>query len=166
MILDLAKSKEILDSLSKYRIVIGVVSKETTREGQTTDIITKQTIGITNAELMFIHENGSPMRNVPSRPVLQYTIEWAQENLDEVLNECIEGVFEGWTQSQVEKHLKIFCMRMENYARDMIYQRDSRLEPNKPGTISAKGSDLPLFDTGQLARSITAELIKIDSEAL
>ena len=78
MFLDLQQSKELLGSLNSYRIIVGVVQSDSMREGAFTDIITKVQIGVTNAELMFIHENGSPLRNLPKRPVLQYTIEWAQ----------------------------------------------------------------------------------------
>lgn len=160
MILNLQQSKKLIDSLSSYKIVVGVIQNDTEREGNLSNIFEKVTIGVTNAELLFIHENGSPMRNLPSRPVLQYTLEWAREQIDEIVDELIDGIFDGWTTSQVETHLKRFCVRIENYARRMIYDRDSRLAPNKPSTIRGKGSDLPLFDTGQLARSITAELIK------
>lgn len=162
MILDLQKSKNLIDSLNSYRILVGVVqSQDWIREGVSINIFTKKQEGINNAELMFIHENGSPMRNLPKRPVLQYTVEWAQDQLEEVLNEVIEGIFEGWDRKEVENHFKRFCLRIQNYAQDMIYNRDPRLKANKPATIKHKKSDLPLFDTGQLARSITAELIRV-----
>lgn len=161
MILDLQKSKDLIDSLNSYRILVGVIQRDSMREGTYTDIITRVQVGVTNAELMFIHENGSPMRNLPKRPVLQYTVEWAQGQIEEVLNEAIEGIFEGWNRKEVENHFKRFCIRIQNYAQNMIYNRDPRLEANKPATIKYKKSDLPLFDTGQLARSITAELIRV-----
>ncbi len=161
MILDLQKSKDLIDSLNSYRILVGVVERDTSRKKGTTTKGDKKRIGVTNAELMFIHENGSPMRNLPKRPVLQYTVEWAQDQIDEVLNEAIEGIFEGWDRKEVENHFKRFCLRIQNYAQNMIYNRDPRLEANKPATIKYKKSDLPLFDTGQLARSITAELIRV-----
>ncbi len=150
-LMNLELQKKLLDDLKNYVIIIGVVQADSGRKDEVR-------VGINNAELMFIHENGSPLRNIPRRPVLHYSIEWAREQLSDVLDKCIEGIFEGWSKKDVEIHLKRFCIRLENYARDLIYERDPRLEPNKPGTISRKGSDLPLFDTGELARSISVSL--------
>lgn len=144
--------KQLLDALSDYTILIGVVQKDTARKKVVASV------GLTNAELMFIHENGSPMRNIPARPVLQMTIEWAQSQIDEVLDECIEGIFSGWNRNKLEQHLKRFCVRMENYARDIIYSNDGRLKANSPEVAKRKKGNHPLFDTGQLARSITVEL--------
>ena len=49
------KESELIESLSKYSIEIGVISEDTGR---------KETVsyGITNAELMQIHENGSHIK--------------------------------------------------------------------------------------------------------
>ena len=150
--------KELLDSIGDYTIEIGVISKNSKR---------KQTskFGISNAELMFIHENGSPLRNIPSRPVLDYTLQYANK---ELLTPTLDRIYVGiinhnWQQEQIEKELKKMCIRMQNYAQSMIRDRDPRLAPNAPATIKAKGSDLPLLDTGQLSRSITCVLTKKSS---
>lgn len=164
MIADISKSKELIDSLIEYQFLVGVVqSQDSIREGVSINIFTKKQEGINNAELLYIHENGSPMRNLPSRPVLAYTIEWAHSQLDRIIDECIDGIFSGWTRSQLELHLRRFAIRIQNYAQNMIMSRDPRLAPNQPATIAGKGSDLPLFDTGELARSITAELTRVTS---
>lgn len=154
----LETEKKLLDSLSEYVILIGVVQKDTTRKKVVASV------GLTNAELMFIHENGSPMRHIPARPVLEMTIKYAADKMfDEVINTCVEGVLEGWTQTDVENELKKMCMRMETYARKIIYDNDGRLAPNAPSVIAKKKTNHPLFDTGQLARSITCELSKVNS---
>ena len=54
------------NSIKDYKIEIGVISSNSNRK--------KQTIDITNAELMYIHEHGSPLRNLPARPVLQLSL--------------------------------------------------------------------------------------------
>jgi hypothetical protein len=156
----LENQKTLIDSLSKYSISIGVMKINTVREKteETTEIEETAKIGLTNAELMFIHENGSPMRNIPSRPVLEMTIQWAQSQIDSVLNECVEGIFDGWTRTKLEQHLNRFCVRMENYARDIIMSNDGRLKANSPEVAKKKKGNHPLFDTGDLTRSITAVL--------
>lgn len=143
------------DIVADYEIEIGVVSKDTGRK----EVVK---VGITNAELMFIHENGSPLRSIPARPVLQMTLEYTQQNLlDKTLDKIYDGMFyKDWVGADVEKELNKMCMKMENYARDIIYSNDGRLIPNAPSVAKAKKGNHPLFDTGQLARSITCRVVK------
>jgi len=143
---------KLIETLTNYVILIGVVSNDTNRKS------TIASVGITNAELMFIHENGSPLRNIPARPVLEKTIKWAELKFLDVINICIEGIFNGWQKNEIEKELNKLCMRMEKYARRLIYDNDGRLASNAPSTIKKKGFNHPLFVTGQLARSITCTL--------
>lgn len=143
------------DVVADYEIEIGVVSKDTGRK----EVVK---VGITNAELMFIHENGSPLRNIPARPVLQMTLEYTQQNLlDKTLDKIFDGIFyNDWVEADIEKELNKMCIRMENYARDIIYLNDGRLAPNASKVAKAKKGNHPLFDTGQLARSITCRIVK------
>lgn len=147
------KESELIESLSKYSIEIGVISEDTGR---------KETVsyGITNAELMQIHENGSPIKNIPARPVLDLTIMWTEQYLiKRVLDSIIEGVFEkDWGKVEIERELSRMCIRMENHAREIIYDNDGTLAPNSPRVAKRKKGNHPLFDTGQLARSITCKL--------
>lgn len=147
------KESELIESLSKYSIEIGVISEDTGR---------KETVsyGITNAELMQIHENGSPVKNIPARPVLDLTIMWTEQHLiKRVLDSIIEGVFEkDWGKVEIERELSRMCIRMENHAREIIYDNDGTLAPNSPQVAKRKKGNHPLFDTGQLARSITCKL--------
>lgn len=146
-----------LKSIPRYAIEIGVFSEDGKRKDD--DV----TVGINNAQLMYIHENGSYLNNIPARPVLQMTIDWANENLvkksvDNAIEKYIDSDFD---VSVYEQELNKLCVRMEKYARKIIYSNDGRLEPNAPSTVKRKGDNHPLFDTGQLARSITCRLIKI-----
>ncbi len=155
---DLFKEKrKLIDSLSNYVIHIGVISEDTNRKK---DKNSKE--GLTNAELMFIHERGSKIRHIPKRPVLSMTIEYALKNmLDSVIEKIINNIiYEDWEESDIEKELNKLCIRMQSYCRKIIYSNDGRLAPNAPSTIKAKGDNHPLFDTGQLARSITCYLYK------
>lgn len=144
-----------LKTLPKYEIEVGVFSLQSKREDFAK-------IGITNAELMFIHENGSPARGIPSRPVLQMTIDYANSTLlPNVLEKCVNAyINSSFDEKTVDKELKKLCIRMENYARDIIYLNDGRLAPNSPKVAARKKENHPLFDTGQLAKSITCRLIK------
>ena len=145
---------EAFAKLPEYYIEIGVVSGDTER---------KEYVGITNAELMFIHEYGSPTNNIPARPVLQMTIDWANK---ELLEPAVDGAIDAVINRELDdkardKELKNMCVRMENYARHITYDNDGRLKPNSPKVAKRKKGYHPLFDTGQLAKSITCHLVKI-----
>lgn len=148
--------KKACDKLSQYQIEIGVISVNTERK----DVVR---VGVTNAELMFIHENGSPARHIPARPVLEMTINYTNESLlDRAIDKAINAYFESnFDEKAFEKELEKLCLRMEKYARRIIYDNDGKLAPNAPSVAKAKGGNHPLFDTGQLARSITCQLVKI-----
>ena len=144
--------------ISKFRLEIGVFTGKSHRKVQ---------VGITNAELMFIHENGSPLRNIPARPVLQMTLDYANKNLVEpAVDKCVKIILDnGPDEALVERELNKLAIKLENYARKIIYSNDGRLAPNAPSVAKAKGGNHPLFNTGQLARSITCRVVKEDTNA-
>lgn len=150
-------SDKLIDAFSllpEYVIEIGVISMNSKRKE-------KVRVGVTNAEIMFLQENGSPMRHIPARPVLQMTIDYANKNLlKTTLSKAVEAyVDSGFDEKKIELELKKMCIKMENFARELIYSNDGRLAPNAPSVARAKGGNHPLFNTGQLARSITCQLV-------
>ena len=153
------KATETYRSVNDYSIEIGVVEEKTKRK--------LATVGITNAQLMFIHENGSPLRNIPARPVLQMTLDYANKNLVEpTVDKCVKIILDnGPDEALVERELNKLAIKLENYARKIIYSNDGRLAPNAPSVAKAKGGNHPLFNTGQLARSITCRVVKEDTNA-
>lgn len=146
---------KIIEQLNDYQIEIGVITKDSKRKKVAS-------VGLTNAELMYIHENGSPQRNIPRRPVLEMTINWCRKNLiDKTLDKIVDNVYlNNWTFEEVIQELNKMCVRMENYCRKIIYSNDGRLAPNAPSVAAKKKGNHPLFDTGQLARSITCRIVK------
>lgn len=148
--------RKMIANLPSYQIQIGVFSQNSKRKTKRHVV----NVGLTNAELMFIHENGSPLHHLPARPVLKMTIDYGNTLLDDVMQKALQAYFDDGEQA-METELKKFCLRLENYARDIIYLNDGRLAPNAPRTVARKGDNHPLFDTGQLARSITCKLVKI-----
>lgn len=150
------KFDEIAKILPNYVIEIGVLSANSSR---------KETVklGLTNAELMFIHENGSPLHHIPARPVLKMTLDWAKssELVVKTVARCIGAYIATGNLSDVDKEMNKMCLKLQNYARQIIYSNDGRLVANAPSTIARKGDNHPLFDTGQLARSITCRAIRL-----
>lgn len=154
----LEKQMKEATGLSNYIIEIGVVDAHTKRKEVAS-------VGLTNAEVLYINEHGSHVNKMPPRPVLHMTIRWAQKSglITRTLHTCLKGVLEqDWTHKDVEKELNKMCMRMQNYCVDLIMKNDGRLAPNAPSTIKGKGFNHPLFVTGQLAGSITCRCVKKD----
>ena len=175
---------ENFTSIPTYYIEIGVFSEDTKRDEEISEKkmiakkLTKKKLtkkkfrkkeedeGVTNAQLLFIHENGSYLKKpiIPKRPVLAMTIEhakkeWANNTIKKAITEYVKS---GYDIRAYENELKKLCMKMENYARDIIYLNDGRLVANSPSTIRGKKDigNHPLFRTSQLARSISCRLIK------
>lgn len=144
---------KVFDAIPQYAIQIGVFSTKTKRK-------TTYSVGITNAELMFIHENGSPLHHLPARPVLKMTIQYGNTLIKSVMQKALKAYVEVGEQG-LEKELNKLCIKMENYAREIIYSNDGRLAPNAPSVAARKKGNHPLFDTGQLARSITCKLVRV-----
>lgn len=134
-----------------YVLEVGVPSDNKRRDNE----------GVTNAELMFIHENGSPMQNIPKRPVLSISIDYIERM--KVFNNNLDKAFNVYFKTndikEFEKQLNILALKTENVAREIIYQNKGVLEANAPSTIRKKGENHPLFDTGQLARSIIGRIV-------
>jgi len=148
----------------EYEIHLGVIAADTKRKlDKTKEEIQKETeTVINNATILFFNENGSPLRNIPSRPVLDYTIRDSQKLINKTVDSIINNVVQyGMSENKIEAELKILCMRIEKIARKMIYDNNGTFAPNAPSTIKRKGGNHPLFDTGQLARSITCRLKKV-----
>lgn len=152
----MSKLTEMWMILNKYQVEIGVFSNSSKR---TDKVIIND---ITNAELMFIHENGSPLQHIPKRPVLDMSIRYAIKKIVPQYLKTIEKAIldERSTSDFIETTLKQMCMDIQSYAQDLIYKNDGRLQRNAPSVIKQKKGNHPLFNTGQLARSIQCQLIK------
>lgn len=145
---------QILMKLPKYAVEIGVFEDKTNRK--------RKNKGVTNSRLLFIHEFGSAKQKIPARPVLRYTIEWAKPQVNVALLRAVRAYIKsGFQLSEYEKELERFCVRIQSHARKMIYANDGTFVANAPRTIAKKGDNHPLFDTGQMARSITCRLVKL-----
>lgn len=109
--------------------------------------------GITNAELLFIHQNGSPARNIPARPVLTKPLDDAEnvERLHGLYKNAIKLAMLGEVDSAKNIYEKIGMK-----AQVMVQKEFGKIGPPlKPATIKAKGSSATLIDTGALRQAIT-----------
>lgn len=121
----------------------------------------KKSKGVTNADLMAIHEYGAPKAGIPPRPVLQMTVDWTDKTiLAEIAEKAIMSFFTTGSEIEMIRTLEKQALRVQSHARQIIYNNDGALVANKPAVAKRKGGNHPLFDTGQLARSITCKVDK------
>lgn len=110
---------------------------------------------VTNAELLFIHTKGSPLKHIPARPVIEPAIEAAgnKEIIARELSGMLKAELDGDHEKAV-KGAKRTALAGQNAARKWFTDSRNNWAPNTPGTIKRKGSDKPLIDTGALRASI------------
>ena len=129
-----------LESMKRLDLLVGVPQEEAEREDGE----------ITNAQLMFIHSEGSPARNIPPRPVIDMTLKEEKQKINDKFKKAINNVLSGGNPRTELERLGIYVV---NKIKAKFGSED--LAPLQPATIKAKGSDRPLIDTGQLRNSIT-----------
>jgi len=110
---------------------------------------------INNAELMYIHTNGSPLKSIPARPVIEPAIT-DRENSDLIVSElklAAEAALSG-NSDAVTTHLTRAGMIAQNVVRAWFTNPKNHWAPNAPSTIARKGSDRPLIEWGELRKAV------------
>lgn len=143
-----------LDFMKKNEVLVGIPQSDTIRK-----VKDKDSESITNAELLFIHTNGSPINHIPARPVIEPAIEDSREALDKMLVKSLNLAIEG-KRSQAIVQLKRTGMKAQNICRAWFTNPKNGWPENSPLVKLAKmrkGSTdpKPLIDTGELRKSIT-----------
>lgn len=163
--------KPLLESLSKFVIEIGIVSEEAsndrqdeTKEKENKNVLhekqnneEKGTKRITNAYLLAIHENGSPINNIPDRPILANTINYIYDKLmNKTLKTIIEGILnKNWTENDIKIELSKMMDRAISWMRKEV--QSGNMFGDKPLKYR---EGVPLYDTGYLVRNISYNVYK------
>lgn len=104
-------------------------------------------------DIAAVQEFGSDDGKIPERSYLRST---ADEQRTELLDKFTRLLKVDRPQIAIQK----FGMLVVSAVREKIRSRQTRgpkPQENKPATAKAKGSDVPLIDTGRLIQSIKAE---------
>lgn len=134
-------------AMANQRVLVGVPSEEAPRRGEP----------LNNATLAYIHENGSPARNIPARPFLKVGVESAKPKLLSTLKAYAKQAFTN--KAAIEQGLNAAGLVAQSAVKNRIRSGEG-FAPLKPGTLAArrrkgaKGTK-PLIRTGQLLNSIT-----------
>ena len=109
---------------------------------------------INDAELLFIHTNGSELRHLPARPVLEPAIAANSELIAPVMGAAAKDLLNG-DAAGAENELNRAGVVASNAAKRWFTDSRNGWAPNAPETIKRKKSDKPLIDTGQLRKALT-----------
>ena len=167
--------KDSLAALTRQQVLVGVPA--TTAQERMQDIIemASRSTGkkkdnllraaahtfTNNAELVYIHTNGSPLRNIPARPIIEPAIT-DRENSDLIVSElklAAQAALSG-NSDAVTQALNRAGLIAQNVVRDWFTNPKNHWAPNAPSTIARKGSDRPLIEWGELRKSLTYVLEK------
>jgi len=143
---NVGKLEDRLKKLQRAAVFVGIPQDHTLR-----------TVGeVTNAQLLYIHTHGSPLRNIPARPVIEPAIA-APDNKARItaeLTQAAHSALEGDADA-THLHLERAGQLGENASKRWFTDGRNHWAPNAPATIERKGSDRQLIDTGELRRNIT-----------
>lgn len=139
--------KKALEDLVSQDVLVGVPEEKTRRKSKE----------MTNAQLAYIHDKGSPSQNIPARPFQDPGIMRANDKISERMKQVAKDALEGNWQK-----VKAGLMAVGLIAQSSIRARinEGIPPPLKPRTIAArkrKGrtGTVPLINTAQLRNAIT-----------
>lgn len=106
------------------------------------------------AHSLYIQSHGSPLWQIPPRPVLEPAIEDSKGPIAKQLKQSYKAALDG-NKQEVDNSLHKAGMVAENAAKAWFENPANKWPPNSPKTIAKKGSDSPLIDTGEMRKAIT-----------
>lgn len=128
--------------LGKVELVTGVVGEAAEEMHAGTDI----TVG----ELATIQELGTRDGHIPARPFVGGTAKQQRNNLIAWMRQAAVAVISG--KQSPDRALDQVGVHLENAIKDAI--SNDQFVANAPSTISHKGFDYPLLESGEMIRAI------------
>jgi hypothetical protein len=162
----LAGISQALKLLAQNEVLVGFPEETTDRPDE---------IGMTNASLGYIHDNGAPEANIPPRPFMRPGIEKAQSQIAAKLGQTMQAALNNGNAQTIEKGLTqagligklaiqneinsglspaLADSTLRSRARGRTKSAQAELERRRAG--QAPGSDLakPLIVSGELRNAI------------
>ena len=141
------KVLEGLNLLADLRVMVGIPSDETQRDDGK----------ITNAALLYIHDNGAPEVGIPARPTTGPGVRDAKTEIERRLRLAGTAALDGKPQSVVNQ---FNAAGMAGAAAIKNRINSNTPPPLKPGTIAARKRrgvkrTNTLVDTGQMRNAVT-----------
>lgn len=108
-------------------------------------------IPYSQAHEFYVHENGSPLWNIPPRPILEPAIENNKEQIAKSMKNVANDALEG---KDIIPALHDAGLKAESIAKDWFTDPRNSWAANSEETVKRKGSERPLIDKGNLRTSI------------
>ena len=160
----------LLKSLSKLEVLVGVPQETTDRKGEG---------GVTNAQLIMLHTKGSPLQNLPPRPIIEPALE--QSETKQMITDGLKDILQALLNrdpSSAKKNMKILGQHSVNAVQNWFDDPRNSWTPDTEKTIIAKmkkkykgkkkrkeatesalagvqGINVTLVDTNQMRKAIT-----------
>jgi hypothetical protein len=137
-----------LRRIKKSEVLVGIPAEKTQRKKET----------VNNASLLFVFSNGSPLRHIPPRPVLEPAIEQNKDLVTPHLAEAARLITEHRPDA-AQRELQRAGTIAANAAKRRFTEPND-WAPNAPSTIKHKnkkhkGEARPGIDSGQMRRALT-----------
>lgn len=140
--IDLAKR---LEDVAKRDVLVGIPQVYSERLDAEDNL--------NNAELAYLHTEGSPAQRIPARPFLQPSIKANVREIAELQKLIIKAALAGKANLAFKNQEKLGLFAQIE-AQNWFNDPRNNWAPNAPSTIRRKKSDRPLIDTGELRKSI------------
>jgi hypothetical protein len=145
------------------RVKVGILTDSAHKAAEGTDG------EISLLELAAIHEFGSPAAGIPERSFMRATVNGKREQVNEAIEKLVGlevrsllatpgGPSDSQADAAAHRALGRLGTKLVAMIRATVRNRETvgpEDQANAPSTIAAKGSTLPLVDTGQLMQALT-----------
>jgi hypothetical protein len=168
---------QALESLKDLEVYVGIPEEKSSRNEKNDSITNAElaflmTNGVRKIEMredmsdsvdrhgyhaaynMYIQANGSPLWQIPPRPIIEPAIADDKDNLSPMLADAAKAILDG-DRALALQHLNKAGLEGQAAAQDWFTNPKNGWLPNAQPTIDAKGSDKPNIDTGELRKAIT-----------
>lgn len=132
--------RKSFDKLGRIQTYLGSVHPGNTGAQQIIAQL-QQTGQITNAALLYIHTNGSQIRHIPPRPVIEPSIEANRVNIEDGLDAVVDALLDG-KKTEARIKLKQVGTLAANGAKAWFTDPRNGWQQNAPSTIRRKLSKL------------------------
>jgi len=109
--------------------------------------------GLSNVDVASFHEFGT--ENIPQRSFIRATVDQNRQSISKTQGQVARGILKG--RISETRGLGLIGAQVQGMIQKAISDRIP--PPLKAATIAAKGSSVPLIDTGQLRQSIAWEVV-------
>lgn len=103
---------------------------------------------------LYIMSHGSPLWQIPPRPVLEPALEAHADAIGKLFAAVVKAACKG-DEAAMQRAMNVCGLAAQNYCRDWFTDPRNGWPPNSPITIARKKSARPMIDTGTMRKAIT-----------